>query len=412
MEKEKIAFNLKHSLLVWGIADIYFILAVMISVLFAILSPDIQQQLKLNNTQLGLLGTAFFLCYGIAQLFTGHFFDVFGAKMTLGCSALIAGMGLLLMSNSYSFAIALMAKIIIGIGFSTSYVGALYLADNWFPSHRFSLMSGITQMSSNLLTALLVVIMALSGVFMSFRPMMIYLAFIIFANALLIFIFVHNPQVYAGGTPSERDSFLFNMSKLFKIKQYCLGILYFSTSFGVLLSLADLWNIPTQITYRHSLETSAVMNAMFPLGGGIGALISGWVANRIKKPVRVAKIFISGMILVLAILLYGPDFSTCVAFFLLFLLGFLFGGAVLAFPIVSQYISKHLKGMAFGLMAMMAYIMSALLQYGVGAILSHTQIAKTVHSINDYQLALTPLFIVLLIGWFGSLWLKDKHQEI
>ncbi|WP_026069190.1 MFS transporter, partial [Legionella tunisiensis] len=149
--------TLKQSILVWGTGDIYFIVAVMISVLFSVLSPDIKNQLKLSNTQLGLLGTAFFLCYGIAQLFTGRLFDRIGPKITLASSAFIAALGLLLMAVSQSFAIAITAKIITGIGLSTSYIGAIYLANTWFSEERFALISGITQMSSNILTALLVI---------------------------------------------------------------------------------------------------------------------------------------------------------------------------------------------------------------------------------------------------------------
>ncbi len=121
--------TLKQSILVWGIADIYFIFAVMISVLFSVLSPDIQNQLKLSNTELGLLGTAFFLCYGIAQLFTGRLFDKIGPKITLTGSALIAALGLMLMAFSHNFSMAMSAKIITGIGLSTSYIGAIYLAN-------------------------------------------------------------------------------------------------------------------------------------------------------------------------------------------------------------------------------------------------------------------------------------------
>lgn len=404
--------TLKQSILVWGTGDIYFIFAVMISVLFSVLSPDIQNQLRLSNTQLGLLGTAFFLCYGVAQLFTGRLFDLIGPKITLAGSAFISALGLILMAASQGFGMAITAKIITGFGLSTSYIGAIYLANTWFPEERFALISGITQMSSNILTAMLVIILALTGMFMSFRPMMVYLAILMVVIAVLIIIFVRQaPKDTSSEELSKSLHFFESFCQLIKIKQFCLGTVYFSVGFGVLLTLSDLWNIPTQIAYHHSVNTSAMMNSMFPLGGGIGALVAGWMADYLKKPSKAAQFFITGMVLFCGFVFYGPDFTIKTSFFLLFILGFFLGGTVLGFSIVGQYLPETLKGMAFGFMAMAAYLISSFLQYFVGLLLSEYHTLSSINTIHDFKIALTPLFITLMIGWFVSLWLKDNINQ-
>lgn len=406
--RQKIA--LKQSILVWGISDIYFIFAVMISVLFAVLSPDIQNQLKLSNTELGLLGTVFFLCYGIAQLFTGRLLDMIGPKIILAISAFIAAIGLILMAICQSFGMAITAKIITGIGLSTSYVGALYLANTWFPEERFALISGITQMSANILTALLVIILALTGMFMSFRLMMVYLAILVIAIAILIIIFVRQaPTDTSSEELAKSSQFFDSFCQLVKIKQFCLGAIYFGMSFGVLLTLSDLWNIPTQIAYHHSVSTSAILNAMLPLGGGIGALVAGWMADNLKSPSKVARFFITGMVLIFGLIYYGPDFATKTTFIFLFILGFFGGGTVLGFPIVGQYLPDILKGMAFGFMATIAYLISSFLQYFIGLLLSEYRTSGSINTIHDFKIALTPLCIILIIGWFISLWLRDNQ---
>ncbi len=71
MENKSKSHVTKRAILVWGAADLYFILSVITAVLFGILSPDLQKELNLSSAQIGLLGSVFFLSYGIAQLFAG-----------------------------------------------------------------------------------------------------------------------------------------------------------------------------------------------------------------------------------------------------------------------------------------------------------------------------------------------------
>ncbi len=266
-------------------------------------------------------------------------------------------------------------------------------------------------MSSNILTALFVIILALTGLFISFRPMMVYLTVLMIIISILMAVFVQQaPKASSSEESSQSLPFFKSVCQLIKIKQFCLGTLYFSTGFGVLLTLSDLWNIPTQIAYHHSVNTSAMMNSMFPFGGGIGALIAGWVADYLKSPSKIARLFILGMVVICALLFYGPEYSTSTTFILLFVFGFFLGGTVLGFSIVGQCIPVTLKGMAFGLMAMIAYLISAFLQYTVGLLLSEYHTIDSINTIHQFKIALIPLFITLLIGWLVSLWLKDREM--
>ena len=117
-----------RSIIVWGAGDLYFIVSVMTAVLFGILSPDLQKHLQLTTAQVGLLSSVFFLSYGLAQLVTGSLIDYLGPRFTLAGSAVIAALGLFLLSEASSLQVALGAKFLVGIGLSASYIGAIYLA--------------------------------------------------------------------------------------------------------------------------------------------------------------------------------------------------------------------------------------------------------------------------------------------
>ncbi len=326
-----------RAIIVWGAGDLYFIVSVMTAVLFEILSPDLQKHLQLTTAQVGLLGSVFFLSYGLAQLVTGSLIDYLGPRFILAGSAVIAASGLFLLSEASSLQVAIGAKFLVGIGLSASYIGAIYLAGTWFTSERFSLVSGITEMSANIITACLVLVMAISGAFVSYGVVMKSLGSVILLLGILIFIVVRTAPVSGNGSEDVRGEkgFLSDVHSLFSIPQFWLGAIYFSAAFGVYLAFADLWNIPDQLTYGNSLERAAMMNAMLPLGGAFGAILAGWFADYLGRRSSVAKFYIFGMVLVAAVVIYGPTLPVSIAFFPLIILGFFFGGAVLGFPLVA-----------------------------------------------------------------------------
>jgi sugar phosphate permease len=400
-----------RSIMVWGSSDIYFIESVMIAVLFGILSPNLQKQLHLDSAQLGLLGSVFFISYGVAQLFAGGLMDSLGPRLTLAVSSVIATCGLFLLSVIGDFKMAIPAQLLMGVGLSTSYVGAIYLAGTWFPPERFSFVSGVTQMSANIMTAALVLIMALSGAIVSFRIVMRGMAFVTLAVGVLMFLFVRSAPVRGAGSAGggRKGGFAAGVHRIVRIPQFWLGTIYFSASFGVLMAFSNLWNIPDQLAYGHSIETAASLNALLPLGGAFGAILAGWIADYLGRRALVAKVYICGMLVLGAVLIYGPDFPTALAFLILVVLGFFFGGSVMGFPLVGQYVPSELQGSAFGLMATIAYLLSALLQYMVGALITGPSTPGTLTAVHDFKLALTPLVVTLAIGFVCSRWLRDSE---
>jgi len=394
---------------IWGTGDLYFILSVLVAVMFGILSPDLQKQLHLSSAQLGLLASVSFISYGVAQFFAGSLLDLLGPRLVIGSSGIIASAGLFLLSISKGLELAISAQLLIGIGFSTSYIGAIYLANMWFPPERFSLISGITQMSANIVSALVLLGMALSKTIPSFRLISNVLGFVALALAILMFLLIRSaPKKEASVL---RPSFWHALVTIFRIPQFWLATAYFSAGFGVLLAFSDLWNILDQLAYGHSLQTAASMNAMLPLGGALGATLAGLLADYLERRSSVAVFYMLGMFVIGAILVYSPVLPLLAAILLLVLFGFFLGGAVLAFPLVSQQIPPSLIGIGFGLMSAIAYLISAFLQYLIGVLEKGAAALHSLDAIGKLKLGLTPLIITLVIGMIFSWWLKDPIKN-
>lgn len=391
------------ALLVWGLADLYFILSVTFAMLLGVVLPNIATELHLTTADLGLLGFAFFLSFGFMQFFAGWLIDSQGPRIALSASACIAAFGFFLLFRSETLGGALIAQMSIGVGFSITYVGAIYLAERRFSKELFPLMSGLTQMSANIISALVLFLMAVTGtISVDFRIIAICLGVVALILALFLFLFV-------GRAPSQlpkRPFLSSNLAQLFRIPQFWFGIFYFGSNFGVFLAFSSLWNIPDSIAYGHSLETATKMSAMLRFGGAFGALISGWLVRRVGRCSLLVKGYSTGALLFTACLIFGPVFPNPLTFCLMGLIGFFFGGTALGFPLVAQHIPSDLKGAGFGLMTSFGYLLSAFLEYLVGVILNRSKPPLTV---LEFKIALAPLVFFTLIGWICSWRLKENE---
>lgn len=395
---------------IWGIADLYFILAVTVLILFGVLSPGIQKELHLNSTQLGLLGFASFLSFGATQFLAGSLLDSKGPRITLTVSAGIATIGLFLLSQASGFYPAIIAQVIIGIGFSIAYVGAIYLAATLFPQKQFPLLSGITQMSASGISSLFLIGLALTNsASIDFRILTRNLAFLTLFIGLLLFLIVRKPSTPTQNVP-KKTSFWIDLYKLLKIPQFWFGAIYFSANMGVFLAFSSLWNVPDSLAYGHSLSIATLLSGTLRLGGGLGAAISGVFANRLGKPYNLVKWYSSGALGLGILLIYGPIFPTPITFLVMALLGFFFGGTALGFPLVGEYIPLTLKGTGFGLMTSFAYLLSAFLQYLTGNLLDYTTSLHLFQTVGKFKIALTPLILVLILGWICSLKLHSYNK--
>ncbi len=410
MENQNI-FKKMQPAIIWGIADLYFIFAVTITILFGVLSPDMQKQLNLTSAHLGFLGFAFFLSFGVTQLLTGGLIDSWGPRFSLTIAPCIAATGLFLLTTAEGFNQAFLAQLITGAGLSISYVGAIYLAAMWFTQKYFSLLAGMTLMSANIVSASLISIMALAGaVEVNFRIITGILAVVALTMAFLLFLIVRKSPNANQNDKTQKSPFWKDLRNLLHIPQFWLGAIYFSTTICVYLAFSSLWNVPESLAYGHSLKTATMMSATLRFGSALGAIISGLIAGYMSGSSTIIRCYSAGAILCGVVLIYGPILSVPVVFLLFALLGFFFGGAAMGFPFVGQYIPATLKGTGFGLMAAMGYLLSAFMQYLIGLILSKQVLIGSDPTVEAFKIALTPLVIVLAIGWFCSLWLRDTQN--
>lgn len=108
----------------------------------SIAAPAMQSELGISATGIGLLGSAFSLCYAIGQLPSGWFVDRFGPRRLLGLSVIIwsgatSAMGFV--SSLPAFAIA---RGCLGLAESPSLPSTSKIVSQWFPRREHGLANG------------------------------------------------------------------------------------------------------------------------------------------------------------------------------------------------------------------------------------------------------------------------------
>jgi Major Facilitator Superfamily. len=98
-----------------------------------VLSEAFTAAFMLSAAQLGTLHAAFFAVYAVLQLPTGIIVDRYGSRLTASVGMATVAAGSLVMATAGGFAVAIIARVLIGAGASVIFIAILRYAASWFP---------------------------------------------------------------------------------------------------------------------------------------------------------------------------------------------------------------------------------------------------------------------------------------
>jgi MFS family permease len=109
----------------------------------AVIASNLVQDLNLNAETLGILGGAFFYSFALLQIPMGPLLDRIGPRMVLTVSSLIGALGAFIFALGNSFIIALLGRILIGIGMSSVLMSSMKVFVLHFSSGKFATLVGM-----------------------------------------------------------------------------------------------------------------------------------------------------------------------------------------------------------------------------------------------------------------------------
>jgi MFS family permease len=331
-------------------------------------APFIKDELKLSNTELGLVFSAFAYPYALFQIVGGMIGDRFGARRTLFICGLIWGAGTILTGFAGGLASLFLARLVLGFGEGATFPVATRAMQNWTPASNRGFAQGLTHSFARLGNAITPPAVAALITFTSWRD-----AFVILGCVSLIWVFTwfwyfrDNPSEHKGITEADLQKLPPYGGvgdgkrrripwKALTLRMLPVSVTYFCYAWTLWLLLNWLPSF-FKTGYQLDLKNSALFASGVFFAGVVGDTLGGVISDRILhktgnlKLARLSVILV-GMLGAAACLLgvvIGPKDVTSIALFLSG--GFFFLELVIG-PIwsVPMDIAPQFAGTASGLM--------------------------------------------------------------
>ncbi|MCG7335629.1 MFS transporter [Sporosarcina sp. ACRSM] len=341
---------------------------------------EIGLEYNLNNTQLGLVNSIFFLTYTIAQIPAGAFSDKFGRKKLLVIGFILYGILTGVSGLMAGFTGFLVARAIAGLSSATYYGPQFALSSEAIPEKRRTIGSAIINSGSGIGIALGFV---LSSTLVLDKGMSWSVPFYIFGAltvlvGILISILVKEKNPDKASIESNRLEESANkgekVSVLSLLKNRNLLITFlvlFCSIYG--FTVVVTW-LPKFLETERGFHGSQVglIAALVPLASIPGALVASAISDRLgrKKP------FAFVLIPIAAFALWATVYVHSTALLITALLVYGLFGKIALDPLliasVSENVDKSAYGVAFSLYNFMGMISSVIAPWFVGFLADKT----------------------------------------
>lgn len=379
---------------VWPMVFLPFALGYFLSYLLrtvnAVISPDLTAELALSAADLGLLTSAYFLAFGLAQIPLGIALDRFGPRRINVALLMLAAFGSALFATGETMLELSLARALIGLGVSACLMSGLKAFSLWFPPQQQSSMTGFIMAAGALgaLTAATPVEAMLP--FLGWRGIFWAIAAVAACTALYIALSV--PETPPGGHRQTLGEALRSVGKIFTSSfflRFAGGAMFFTGGF---MALQSLWAVPWLMHLDGlSRAQAAIFLVLLNLGMLTGQLSIGFFGTRLAHYGIQPMHLIRGgfcLVLVVELLIVGRvGFSSI----LWFVLGVLAAVNAQVYVAAARFFPREAFGRVSTAINLMAFAGAFIVQWGLGIVLDVVDAAG-----HTPQTGLTIAFVLLI----------------
>jgi len=402
------------------LASVFYAYDYFIQVAPGVMMQQLMRSFSIGAGRLGVLSACFYYSYTVMQIPAGLLLDRMGARVLVTLAVLCSAIGITLFGVTYNFAIAGIARFIVGLASSFSFISVLFLISRWFAHRHFAMAAGLVQMAGCIGSLFGLVPLAILVNTIGWRRSMVLTGLITFGFSFLFWIFIRDgkkPRTKKTlATPRSEWQRLRYLMK--KDQMWWVAICGFMSWVPVAI-IGALWGVPYFMKVYGLTNTAAGrLCSLFWVGLGIGSPLMGWISNRLRnRRTPFASCFCLGLIGSILIL----DASIVPLWligFALILLGISSAAQSLSFGLIKDIVPPTMFGTALGFNNMAAILGAAISQPLVGFIL-HVSWGGLmlqhvpVYSVNDYRIALIILPITAVVGLtIAVLRVKETYCEL
>jgi len=363
----------------------------------SVMVPEMKETFSILDANVGYLSAAMFYVYAPLQLIVGYFIDKYGAKITMTFGFFTMAIGSILFGLTESFSAALVARGLIGLGSSFSFVCVTYVPPHFFRKERVNFL----------------ICLALGLAFLG--PIFVQTVFPYFMN-----LFGWRYAITAHGTLMAITG-LITVFSLWKLSEYKAGfnsLVYFwsickrrqtwivgiTSGFFYLVSstFGYLWGVPYFIDVGgFSLHTAGLLTSALFVGGIIFAPIIGYLSDtRFTEKALILFLSLLGAV-VFALMIQFPV-PLWLLFIIMFIIGICAAGENLCYVVAFKKNPHEAKGMAVGIVNFIVIVTTSIFQPLVGALIENT---------GKFNIVIWVFPVMLVLTFIGALFIKGKHND-
>ena len=393
----------------------------------AVVALDMQADLQTSGALLGFLAAAYFYPYALMQLPSGLLSDSWGPRKTITVFFALAGASSIFLGMVGSLGMAILARILVGLGVAMLFVPTMKVMTNWFKTEEFARMTGILMAVGGLGAYSASRPLAWLSDKMGWRGSFIAIGIVTLVVAAAIWFLVRNkPEDMGFAAVKQPDQDHSQNGKTIGLAQGMKMVLtsgsfwilaaWFFFSFCIFFSFGGLWGGPYLMqVYGFSKAEAGNILGMLALAMIVGSPFFGWLSDKVfrsrKKVIFLASIITVCLTIPLAFFPHGMNRPAL--YLLCFLLG-LFNSAivVVAFTSAKELFPVEIAGTSVGLANLFPFLGGAVAPPILGAILEAQGKTAAGYSAQAYAKAFLLYFIFALIALGLACFLKETMSKI
>ena len=398
------------------VLQLYTTLQFVTQVSTGVMVSNLMQDFNVDALGVSLLSSSFFYTYVLFQVPAGVLIDLYGLRRTLSTAASILALGCCLFALSQTLWVAILAKIIMGIGAAFGFVGLLYILNGWFPDRYFPLLLAVAETVGMLGTAAFNTMMGSFVVHYGWRFPIVGCAAAAATLGVLIGLSIpRDGHPKATGSKHEvqtKEEVKDNLRKMIKLPQVWLCGLFGMMMFSSITVFTSLWGVPfLKAVHLLDHETATFAVSMVPLGLGMFSPFVGWALRHLNPNLLMG--VGSCISLAFSILLGNSQLSASYLYLSLLVVGGCGSIYLASYTISKSHVSKKMQGTTMAFVNMLIMLGGPLIQPIIGTILSMRQGEGVldnyeVYSSAGYLNALAVFPVAFAIAVLVSFFIKTK----
>ena len=349
--KERITFI---GVFIWSIAAVFFLYEFFLRTFLGSLEPQIMTSLHLNAETFSLLGSCYYLTYGIMQVPVGFIVDRFGVKFTMVMATAMCSLSAIAFGFSPNFLCGFLSRLFMGFASSFAFICLLVLARTWFPKNRFGFFAGLSQFIGTLGPILAggPLIILLEKTHINWRVFIIILGCIGFTLTIASLLFVTTKK------QTGEDEILFlerkssvkeRIIQLFTNNQAWMVAVYSALIYTAIATLGAIWGTRVLMAKGLTHVHAATAISVLWIGYAVGCPVAGLISDLLKRR-RETLIFLAALAFAATLALcLIPSAPFDVFLVIFFFIGFSGGGQNIGFATIVEKVSSNLSAASMGM---------------------------------------------------------------